>query len=67
MCGLCRSCTGGFFGALFGGSVYNIQGPTGSLSPILAYYSVSYGQVCTRIQACDRGSELVVLWSGFGV
>eukprot|EP00041_Stephanoeca_diplocostata_P030863 m.943857 g.943857 ORF g.943857 m.943857 type:complete len:325 (+) comp23841_c0_seq1:104-1078(+) len=35
---------GGFFGALFGGSVYNIQGPTGSLSPILAYYSVSYGQ-----------------------
>eukprot|EP00041_Stephanoeca_diplocostata_P030868 m.943920 g.943920 ORF g.943920 m.943920 type:complete len:361 (+) comp23841_c0_seq9:104-1186(+) len=36
---------GGFFGALFGGSVYNIQGPTGSLSPILAYYSVSYGQV----------------------
>lgn len=35
---------GGLFGALVGGSSYNIQGPTGALSPILAWYSVSYGQ-----------------------
>ena len=52
---------GGLFGALVGGSSYNIQGPTGALSPILAWYSVSYGQAILPWLAIGAGVRRCVV------
>lgn len=53
---------GGLFGALVGGSSYNIQGPTGALSPILAWYSVSYGQQILPWLAIGAGLLSIVAY-----
>ena len=41
--GILTAIWGGLFGAAVGGSVYNIQGPTGAMSSLLTMYSVSLG------------------------
>jgi SulP family sulfate permease len=41
--GIITACWAGAFSAIFGGSHYNIVGPTGALSGILSYYSVTFG------------------------
>lgn len=41
--GVTTAAWAGMAGASTGGCAFNIQGPTGSLSPILSFYSVSFG------------------------
>ena len=50
---------GGLFGALVGGSSYNIQGPTGALSPILAWYPVFPDSRCQPPFSFARSLSLI--------
>eukprot|EP00040_Diaphanoeca_grandis_P007680 m.41855 g.41855 ORF g.41855 m.41855 type:complete len:530 (+) comp18934_c0_seq1:190-1779(+) len=61
--GTTTAIVGGLFGAMLGGSNYNIQGPTGALSPILAWYSVSYGQEVLPWLAIGAGIFSFIAWS----
>jgi MFS superfamily sulfate permease-like transporter len=58
--GISTAVFGGFFGSMFGGSDFNVQGPTGSLSPILAFYAVSYGQGVLPWMAIGAGMSMVI-------
>jgi SulP family sulfate permease len=53
--GIITACWAGLFSAIFGGSHYNIVGPTGALSGILSFYSVVYGSDIQPILAILTG------------
>lgn len=53
--GLQTAFWGGFIAALLGGSNYNIVGPTGALSGILAYYSFHYDKAALSLIAILSG------------
>src|SRR3989338_2375116 len=52
----------GLFAALFGGSNYNIVGPTGALSGILAGYAVLYGMEALPVLAVFSGFMIVLFY-----
>eukprot|EP00729_Bicosta_minor_P002114 gene2114-31810_t len=64
--GIITAIYGGFFGAALGGSPYNVQGPTGALSALLAMYSVSLGMKVLPWLAIGAGL-LSLLANFFGV
>jgi SulP family sulfate permease len=53
--GIITAVWAGSASAIFGGSHYNIVGPTGALSGILSYYSVTYGSAIQPILAILTG------------
>ena len=53
--GIITACWAGGVSAAFGGSHYNVVGPTGALSGILSYYSVTYGSDIQPILAILTG------------
>jgi len=52
----------GLVSAVCGGSHYNIVGPTGALSGILSYYSVTYGPAVQPLLAILSGMLSILVW-----
>jgi len=53
----------GLVSALFGGSHYNIVGPTGALSGVLNYYSVKFGPAVLPLLAVAAGLLSLGVWA----
>lgn len=53
----------GFFAALFGGSRFNIVGPTGALSGILATYAFLHGADSLALLALASGVVVLLAWA----
>lgn len=53
--GMITAIWGSLVAAIFGGSQYNIQGPTGALSGILARYAVLWGPQCLPMLSVSSG------------
>jgi len=60
--GIITACWAGLVSAAFGGSHYNVVGPTGALSGILSYYSVKYGPAIQPLLAVITGFMCVLVW-----
>ena len=61
--GIITAIWAGFFAALFGGSNYNIVGPTGALSGILATYAFLHGAQSLAILAIAAGIVVLISWA----
>jgi len=61
--GIITACWAGLVSAMTGGSHYNIVGPTGALSGILSYYSVTYGSGVQPILALLTGILSLCVWA----
>lgn len=60
--GIIAAIWGGFFAALFGGSHYNIVGPTGALSGVIAIYASSHGVAALPMLAVMTGIIVLIAW-----
>ena len=60
--GIIAAIWGGFFAALFGGSHFNIVGPTGALSGVIAAYALSHGVATLPMLAIMTGLIILVAW-----
>jgi SulP family sulfate permease len=60
--GIIAAIWGGFFAALFGGSDFNIVGPTGALSGVIAAYSLSHGVATLPMLAVTTGLIIIIAW-----
>lgn len=60
--GIIAAIWGGFFAALFGGSHFNIVGPTGALSGIIASYALSHGVATLPMLAVVTGLIILIAW-----
>lgn len=61
--GIVTAIWAGFFAALFGGSRFNIVGPTGALSGILATYAFLHGAGSLALLALAAGVLILVAWA----
>jgi len=61
--GIITAIWAGFFAALFGGSNYNIVGPTGALSGILATYAFLHGAPSLAVLAIAVGIVVLISWA----
>lgn len=60
--GIITAIWAGFFAALFGGSHYNIVGPTGALSGLLASYALLHGAKSLPMLAIISGIFILIAW-----
>lgn len=60
--GIITAIWAGFFAALFGGSHYNIVGPTGALSGLLASYALLHGAKSLPMLAIVSGIFILIAW-----
>lgn len=60
--GIIAAIWAGFFAALFGGSHYNIVGPTGALSGLLAAFALSHGAQSLPALAIVSGILILLAW-----
>jgi MFS superfamily sulfate permease-like transporter len=61
--GIITAAWAGMVSAIFGGSHYNIVGPTGALSGILSYFSVKYGEAIQPLLALLVGLVCLIVWA----
>ena len=60
--GIISAVWAGFFASLFGGSHYNITGPTAALSGLLTAYSVAFGAECLPMLAILSGIFIYIAY-----
>lgn len=60
--GIITAIWAGFFAAAFGGSNYNIVGPTGALSGLLAVYASAHGAQALPMLAIVTGIMVLIAW-----
>ncbi len=60
--GIITAIWAGFFAALLGGSNFNIVGPTGALSGILATYAFLHGAQSLALLAIATGIIILISW-----
>jgi SulP family sulfate permease len=60
--GIITAVWAGFFAALFGGSNFNIVGPTGALSGILAAYAIAHGAAALPMLALVAGAIVIAAY-----
>ncbi len=60
--GIITAIWAGFVGAVFGGSNYNIIGPTGALSGLIASYALTYGPNMVPLLALITGIGIVLAY-----
>lgn len=61
--GIITAIWAGLFAALFGGSAYNIVGPTGALSGLLAAYAFTHGAGSLPMLAIVTGALVLLAWA----
>ncbi|MCK9360677.1 SulP family inorganic anion transporter [Patescibacteria group bacterium] len=61
--GIITAVWAGLFAALFGGSKFNIVGPTGALSGLLAAYAFSHGAQTLPMVAFVAGILVLIAWA----
>lgn len=60
--GIITAIWAGLFSALFGGSNFNVVGPTGALSGIIAMYAASHGTAAIPMLAVTTGTIVLLSW-----
>lgn len=61
--GIITAIWAGLFAALFGGSKFNIVGPTGALSGLLAAYAFTHGAAALPMLALVVGALVLIAWA----
>lgn len=60
--GIIAAVWGGLFASLFGGSNFNIVGPTGALSGVIAVYAAAHGAETLPMLAIMAGILILIAW-----
>ena len=60
--GIISAVWAGFFASLFGGSHYNITGPTAALSGLLTAYAIAFGAECLPMLAIFSGIFIYIAY-----